>query len=54
MHLLDDTATLRAFLPGADPAWSDNRVLVVLDNAESLLTEDGRWRDERWGSWSTR
>jgi hypothetical protein len=25
------------------------RVLVVLDNVESLLTEGGEWRDDRWG-----
>jgi hypothetical protein len=26
-----------------------NRLLVIVDNAESLLTGTGRWRDERWG-----
>jgi len=25
-----------------------NRVLIVLDNIESLLTDTGAWRDERW------
>ncbi|MEO3772035.1 hypothetical protein [Micromonospora sp. B9E7] len=25
-----------------------HRTLLVLDNAESLLTADGRWRDRRW------
>ena len=27
----------------------NNAVLIVLDNLESLLTEAGAWRDERWG-----
>ena len=25
------------------------RLLIVIDNAESLLTESGQWRDDRWG-----
>ena len=25
------------------------RLLLVIDNAESLLTESGEWRDDRWG-----
>ena len=25
------------------------RLLIVIDNAESLITDDGHWRDERWG-----
>jgi hypothetical protein len=49
VHLTADTATLRRALPGLTELLEQNRVLIVLDNVESLLTGDGRWRDERWG-----
>ena len=26
-----------------------HRLLIVIDNAESLLTDGGQWRDDRWG-----
>ncbi|WP_179118191.1 CHAT domain-containing protein [Saccharothrix sp. ALI-22-I] len=48
-HLVGNTDALRAALPGLTEALEQNRVLVVLDNVESLLTERGTWRDERWG-----
>lgn len=48
-HLVVDITTLRAALPGLTRTMADNRVLVVLDNIESLLTPAGAWRDERWG-----
>ncbi|MDQ2707394.1 MAG: CHAT domain-containing protein [Actinomycetota bacterium] len=47
-HLVTDTATLRAALPGVTEVLEQNRVLIVLDNIESLLTDTGGWRDERW------
>ncbi|MDQ2707392.1 MAG: ATP-binding protein, partial [Actinomycetota bacterium] len=47
-HLVSDTAALREFLPGLTATLQRNRVLVVLDNIESLLTDSGGWRDERW------
>jgi hypothetical protein len=49
VHLTADTATLQRALPGLTELLEHNRLLIVLDNIESLLTEDGRWRDERWG-----
>ena len=48
-HLLDDTDTLRSFLPALTEFAERSRVLVVIDNIESLLTADGQWRDGRWG-----
>ncbi len=48
-HLLDDTGALQAFLPALTEFAERSRVLVVIDNIESLLTADGQWRDGRWG-----
>ena len=48
-HLLDDTDTLQAFLPTLTEFAERSRVLVVIDNIESLLTDSGEWRDARWG-----
>ena len=48
-HLVDNPEQLRAFLPTLTQAFDVNRVLLVLDNVESLLTDAGAWRDERWG-----
>ncbi len=48
VHLVSDLAALRKFLPGLTATLQRNRVLVVLDNIESLLTDSGGWRDERW------
>jgi tetratricopeptide (TPR) repeat protein len=48
-HLVDDQAALAGFLPQLTEFLERRRVLVVLDNLESLLTERGDWRDERWG-----
>ena len=49
VHLLEDEARLDRFLPSLTELFEKRRILVVIDNAESLLTEGGRWRDERWG-----
>ena len=48
-HLVDDPDQLRAFLPQLTQVFEEYRILLVLDNLESLLTEGGAWRDERWG-----
>ncbi|HEX6933996.1 MAG TPA: hypothetical protein VF162_17775 [Streptosporangiaceae bacterium] len=47
-HLLDDIAKLRGFLPALTEFAERSRVLIAIDNIESLLTEGGQWRDERW------
>jgi len=43
--LVTDTAALRRFLPRLTEFCRRQRVLIVLDNAESLLTPEGGWRD---------
>jgi tetratricopeptide (TPR) repeat protein len=40
---------LAAFLPQLTELLEQRAVLVVLDNLESLLTDQGGWRDPRWG-----
>jgi hypothetical protein len=50
VHLLGDQAQLTAFLPKLTELLKRYRILVVIDNIESLLTESGRWRDGRWGA----
>jgi tetratricopeptide (TPR) repeat protein len=40
---------LRRFLPRLTQLLEDQAILVVLDNLESLLTEEGGWRDPNWG-----
>jgi len=47
-HLVDDTAALAGFLPALTEFLERQRVLLVLDNLESLLTDTGGWRDQRW------
>lgn len=49
VHLLDDQQGLAAFWPVLTELCERRRVLFVVDNAESLLTEDGQWRDPRFG-----
>lgn len=43
-----DPAAWREGMPGLTEVLEQARVLVVLDNVESLLTDAGEWRDERW------
>jgi tetratricopeptide (TPR) repeat protein len=38
----------QGFLPRLKTVLRDNGILLVLDNLETLLTEDGSWRDPRW------
>ena len=49
VHLLDDRR-LAGFLPELTELLERHRVLVVIDNIESLLTESGQWRDTRWAA----
>lgn len=47
--IVDDRGLLERYLPRVTRALGDRAVLIVLDNIESLLTDEGAWRDERWG-----
>jgi tetratricopeptide (TPR) repeat protein len=49
VHLLDDEQGLDAFWPVLTELCRRRRVLFVIDNAESLVTDAGRWRDSRFG-----
>ncbi|GLY85984.1 CHAT domain-containing protein [Actinoallomurus iriomotensis] len=40
---------LESFVPALTAFLRDERVLIVIDNVESLLTSQGNWRDPRWG-----
>jgi CHAT domain len=51
-HMIDAVSTadkLAGFLPGLTELMERRRLLIVIDNAESLLTDGGQWRDDRWG-----
>jgi tetratricopeptide (TPR) repeat protein len=50
IQVLADDAKLNAFVPKLTELVERRRVLIVIDNIESLLSEGGRWRDERWGT----
>ncbi|MEU6153640.1 CHAT domain-containing protein [Actinosynnema sp. NPDC047251] len=50
VHLCDDADRFTAALPALVESCAARRVLVVLDNAESLLDEKGAWRDARWAA----
>ena len=43
-----DVSALRQLLPTLTRALERSRILIVLDNAESLLADDRSWGDERW------
>ena len=47
-HVIDDVEQLKQFLPRLKALLRERSLLIVLDNVESLLTNDGQWRDERW------
>ena len=49
VHLVRNAEKLTGFLPRLTELMERNRLLLVIDNGESLLTESGQWRDERWG-----
>jgi tetratricopeptide (TPR) repeat protein len=48
-HLVERAEELKAFLPQLHQFFAEHAVLVVVDNLESLLSERGDWRDDRWG-----
>jgi tetratricopeptide (TPR) repeat protein len=50
IHVLADDAKLNAFAPLLTELAERHRVLLVLDNIESLLSDGGQWRDKRWGT----
>lgn len=41
-------AQLKNFQPIISALFADAEMLLVLDNLETLLTTNGRWRDPRW------
>lgn len=50
-RLVDQITTaqrLKSFLPTLTAVFAGAGALLVLDNLETLLTQDGRWRDPRW------
>jgi tetratricopeptide (TPR) repeat protein len=50
--MADSLATqdrLAAFLPRLTELMRRSRVLIVIDGLQALLTDDGYWRDDRWG-----
>jgi tetratricopeptide (TPR) repeat protein len=48
VHLVDNTEQFSAFLPLLTELCEQRRLLIVIDNAESLITATGAWRDQRW------
>ncbi|MBO3746603.1 CHAT domain-containing protein [Streptosporangiaceae bacterium NEAU-GS5] len=48
VHLLADPDKVTTAATVLRQFAAQNRMLFVLDNAESLLTSTGTWRDERW------
>jgi CHAT domain len=48
-HLVASPDGLARFLPQLTQQMERSRLLIVLDNAESLLADDDAWREERWG-----
>ena len=48
-HELASPERLAAFLPQLTELVERRRALIIIDNLESLLSEGGSWRDDRWG-----
>ena len=48
-HELVSSDRLAASLPQLAELAERRRALIVIDNLESLLSEGGSWRDDRWG-----
>jgi hypothetical protein len=46
--MVADTGQLASFLPVLTRLMERERLLLVIDNVESLLTATGEWRDPRW------
>jgi len=49
VNVVADEAKLTAFLPKMTELMEYKRLLVVIDNTESLLGRGGQWQDARWG-----
>jgi len=49
-HVLGSAEALSAFLPQLTGLMEQRRLLIVIDNLESLLSQAGSWRDDRWGA----
>lgn len=50
VHVLKDPAEFGAFLLKLTELAKRRRMLIVVDNIESLLSDSGQWRDPRWGA----
>jgi tetratricopeptide (TPR) repeat protein len=48
VHVVDKLETFQAWLPRLTKILAEYGVLVVIDNLEGLLNQDGEWRDRRW------
>ena len=48
-HVLVNDDQLAAFLPRLTELMKLRRMLIVIDNAESLISDSAEWRDARWG-----
>ncbi len=48
IHGVSSDAELDRFLPQLTQLLETTGLLIVLDNLETLLTDDGAWRDPRW------
>ena len=48
VHLLDDETGLAGFWAVLTELCERRRLIFVIDNAETMLTEQGQWRDRRW------
>lgn len=46
---VDGKEDFEKWLPHLTEILEKSSILVVLDNLESLLTSEGKWRDEKWG-----
>ena len=49
-HAIDDADEMVTLYPQLVEVMSRYRLLIVIDNAESLLAEDGSWHDQRWSA----
>ena len=49
LQVLADQTKLTGFLPKLTELMEFQRVLIVIDNIESLLSDTGQWRDVPWG-----
>jgi tetratricopeptide (TPR) repeat protein len=51
-HVIDDAEKLERFLPRLRHLMANRSLLIVLDNIESLLSENGEWRDPLWAQFT--